>query len=177
MQSHFLSRTRLVLLALAAVAALAIAGCGGDDDTTDATTAATGASGVAGAPLTQEEFVSQGNQICGDVNDQLNAMTAPSNDLGSIAQFASDGLAIIEPALAQFQAITPPADLQSKWDDFLSKADQQIELTKQMQAAAEAGDKQQVKDLLGQIQAMDDDGALAKELGLDVCAQETSPQG
>ncbi len=177
MQSHLLNRTRLVLLAFAAAASLAIAGCGGDDDTTDTTAGASGASGVAGAPLTQEEFVSTGNQICGDANDQLNAMQAPSNDLDSLAQFASDGLDIIEPSLAQFKAITPPADLQSQWDDFLSKADQQVELTKQLQAAADAGDKAQVQDLLGQLQALDDNGKLAKELGLDVCAEDTSPQG
>src|SRR3954471_7126059 len=156
MQSHLLSRTRLALLALAAAAALAVAGCGGDDDTTD-TSGTSGATGVSAAPLTQDEFVSQGNAICSDVNDQLNAMQAPTNDLDSIAQFASDGLAIIEPALEQFKAITPPPDLQDQWDEYLSKADQQIDLTKQLQTAAESGDAQQVNSLLGQVQQLNND--------------------
>jgi hypothetical protein len=175
MQSHLLSRTRLGLLALAAAAALAIAGCGGDDETTD-TSGTSGATGASGAPLTQEEFVSQGNAICGDVNDQLSAMQAPTNDLDSVAQFASDGLAIIEPALAEFQGMTPPADLQSTWDEYLSRADQQVELTKQLQTAAEAGDAQKVNSLLAQIQKLDNDD-LDRELGLDVCAEDPSPQG
>jgi hypothetical protein len=170
-----MSRTRLALLALAAATALAVAGCGGDDDTTD-TSGTSGATGASGAPLTQDEFVSQGNAVCSDVNDQLNAMQAPSNDLDSIAQFASDGLAIIEPALAEFQGMTPPADLQSTWDEYLSNAEDQVELTKQLQTAAEAGDAQEVNSLLPQIQKLDSD-ALDRELGLDVCAEDTSPQG
>jgi hypothetical protein len=170
-----MSRTRLALLTLAAAAALAVAGCGGDDDTTD-TSGTSGATGASGAPLTQEEFVSQGNAICTDVNDQLNAMQAPTNDLDSIAQFAADGLAIIEPALAEFQGITPPADLQATYDEYLSNAEQQVELTKQLQAAAEAGDGQEVQSLLTEIQKLDND-ELDKELGLTVCGEDTSPQG
>ena len=176
MQSRLPSRSRLALLALAAAASLAVAGCGGDDDTTATTAGVSGATGASGTPLSQDEFASQANAICSDVNDQLRGLEAPTNDLDSIAAFTKEGLAIVEPALQQFQTITPPEDLQSTWDQYLSSAQQQIDLDKQLQAAAEAGDTEQVKSLIKQVQALNND-ALAKKLGLDTCAEETTPQG
>ena len=162
---------RAAVLALTATAALAIAGCGGGDDTTDPTTAATGASGVAGAPLTEAEFVSRGNAICEDVNAQLATLEQPTNDMASIAEFAEQGLAITEPALAEFRALTPPADLQATFDEYLAQAEEQLEKTRELQAAAEAGDAQQVKALLAEIRALETE-PLAVELGLDVCAPD-----
>src|SRR5690349_790221 len=141
----------------AVVAAFALAGCGGDDDTTDTTAGASGASGVSGTALTEDEFTSQVNGICGDVNDQIEALQAPTNDPQSLADFAQEGLDIVEPAFEQFQAITPPADLQSQWDEFLSHAQKQIDLEKQLQSAAAAGDIQQVKELAAEIKANEDD--------------------
>ena len=164
------------LLVLAAAATLAIAGCGGDDDTTD-TSGTSGATGVAGVPLSQDEFVSQGNAICDDVNTQLRDLQAPDgNDLQSIADYAEQGIAIVEPALEQFQALTPPEDLQSTWDEYLSSAEEQIELDRQLQAAAAAGDQKQVESLIQQLQELDND-SVAKELGLDTCAEDSSPAG
>ena len=160
----------------AAIAALAIAGCGGDDETTDAT-GASGASGAAGAPLTEEEFVSQGNAICADVNSGIVALQAPTgDDLDGLATFASQGLEITEPALASFQALTPPGDLQATFDEYVTQAADQIEQTKELQAAAEAGDEQQVQSLLDELNSVDNDQS-ARALGLDECAQDVDPQG
>ncbi len=164
-----LPRNRLV--AVAVVATIGIAGCGGGDDTTDSAVT-TGATGTGGAPLSQEEFVSQGNAICEDVNSQLATLEAPTNDMATIADFAEQGLAITEPALAEFEALTPPEELQSTFDEYLSQAREQLAKTQELQAAAEAGDAEQVQSLLTEIQALEGD-PLAKELGLDVCAQDT----
>ena len=91
--------------------------------------------------------------------------------MASIAEFAEQGLAITEPALAEFEALTPPEDLQATYDEYLSRAQEQLAKTRELQAAAEAGDAQQVKALLAEIRALEGD-PLAEELGLDVCAQD-----
>jgi hypothetical protein len=172
-----MSRRRLDRAWIAAPAvtlALALAGCGGDDETTAETTAATGATGPV-TELTQEEFVSQANAICADVNTELAALSQPQ-DLQALADYAAEGLAIVEPALEQFQAITPPADLQAQWAEYLAAAEEQVELTRQLQAAAEAGDQQEATALLNQLRELDNEDR-ARELGLDECADDTSPEG
>jgi hypothetical protein len=171
-------RRPTAVLGVLATLAIALAGCGGGDDTTGSTGGASGATGAGGAaPLSQEEFVSQADAICDDVNNQLRDLTAPTaNDLQSIADYTQQGIAIVEPAFQQFEAITPPEDLQGKWDDYLSAAQRQLELDKQLQAAADAGDSKQTQQLIQQLQALDTD-ALAKDLGLGTCAEDTSPAG
>jgi hypothetical protein len=174
-QSRLPIRTRRVVVVLAAAAALAIAGCGDDDDTTD-TSGASGATGVSGTALSEDEFVSRANAICADANSRIEGLQAPTDDPQSIADFAQEGLAIVEPALGEFRAIVPPADLQDRWDEFLQHAEQQIELEKQLQTAAEAGDVQEVKQLVAQLGENEDD-SLATGLGLDECAKDAQPQG
>jgi hypothetical protein len=166
--------TRAGVAAVAAIGALA-AGCGDDDETTDAT-GASGASGFSGTALTEEEFVDQGNAICADVNSQIEALQAPSNDLQSVAAYADEGLAIVEPALDQFRALVPPEDIQDDWDAYLDSAEEQIDLTKQLQVAAEAGDTQEAQSILQDLNELDNNGQ-ARELGLTECAKNPTPQG
>lgn len=173
----FVSARSAALLAVIASAALAIAGCGGGDDTTTASTGASGASGVGGTtPLSEEEFVSQANAICADVNSQIAALQAPTNDLPSLADFAQQGLEIIQPVLEQFQALVPPEDLQAQFDDYVSAVQHQTDLDQQLADAATAGDAQEVNSLVKQLQTADNDQA-ASDLGLDECAKDTQPQG
>ncbi|MDX6582463.1 MAG: hypothetical protein QOI10_1647 [Solirubrobacterales bacterium] len=177
MRAAFFDRNRATgLAAVCATAAIAIAGCGGGSDSTTASTGASGATGASGTPLSQEEFVSQANAICADLNTQLEGLKPPTNDPASIADFASQGLAIIEPVFEQLQALTPPADLQSQFDDYVAAAQQSIDKEKELQAAAEAGDAGQVKSLVAYLNAHSNDPA-ARALGLDECAKDPQPQG
>src|SRR4051812_46029041 len=79
---------RISLAAIAgcvAVGALAFAGCGGGSSSST-TTGASGASGTAGStPLSQDEFVSQANAACKQVNDQVAALKAPAQTLSAQA--------------------------------------------------------------------------------------------
>ena len=164
-------------LAICATAAIAIAGCGGGGDSTTASTGASGATGASGTPLSQDEFVSQANTICADLNDQLSALQQPT-DIKSVADFAAQGLAIIEPAFQQFQALVPPADLQAQWDDYISQAESQLAKEKQLATAAAAGDSQQVQAIAADIKSINNDqDAKATDLGLTECAKDAKPQG
>lgn len=169
-------RSSLPLTILAGCAAIAIAGCGGGDDSPSTTASSTvsGATGANGAatPLSQEDFVSQGNMICADVNTQLAALEPPTDDTQSIATYAAAGLAIVDPAMAEFQALTPPADLQAKYDAYLALVAKQIETQEALQAAAAAGDAESVKSRISDLQAQNSDQA-ATDLGLTECANDS----
>jgi len=157
-----------------AVATMAVAGCGGGDNSTTGASGATGASG--GAPLSQQDFVSQGNAICKDANDKIAALKPPTSDLSSVSAFAAQGLAIDNEIYARFAALTPPSDLQAKYSAFLSDAKTQIGQIGELKDAADAGDSQKVQDISDQISNNSLD-AQAEELGLTECAKDVQPQG
>jgi len=163
--------------AICAASAIAVAGCGSSSTTASTgASGASGATGASGAALSQTEFVSQANAICADVNNQIQALKAPSSDLGSIATFASEGLGIVKPALQKFQGMTPPANLQAKWDAFLSQGQTQISAEEALQSAAQAGNTAQVQAAVAKIKSQHSD-APARALGLTECAKNVQPQG
>ena len=68
-------KTGLVALLAAALAAAIVAGCGGDDGGSDTTPA------DAPGPISKEEFVAEGNEICEASNEEL---------VSGIEEFAED---------------------------------------------------------------------------------------
>jgi hypothetical protein len=160
-----------------AAASLAVAGCGGGSSSS--TTGASGASGTAGStPLSQDEFVSQANAACKDSNDQVAALKAPAQTLSAQAATIEQEIPIVTSGLAKLTAITPPADLQSKYDQWLSEAKQQVTLATELAAAAKANDTAKAQSVAKQLQANNDQNhSLAVDLGLTECAKNVTPQG
>jgi hypothetical protein len=172
-------RSRLAFAAIAgciAVGSLAVAGCGGGSSST---TGASGASGAAGTtPLSQSEFVSQANAACKDVNDQVAALKAPASTLSAQAATIEQEIPIIASGVGKLTAITPPADLQSKYSQWLSQAKQQVSLATQLAAAEKANDTAKAQSVAKQLQANSgQNDSLAHDLGLTECAKNASPQG
>jgi hypothetical protein len=174
---------RIGLAAIAgcvAVGALAFAGCGGGGSSTS-TTGARGASGASGsAPLSQDEFVSQANAACKDGNDKIEALPAPPSnpDLNDLASITAQQITIANEVYGSLSAITPPSDLQSKYDAYLANGKAQIGIAQQLESAAKSGDTSQVKALAQKLAVGTDQGNTdAKALGLDECAKQVSAQG
>lgn len=156
--------TRLLALALAALAFAAV-GCGGDDDEgTD--TGATGATGVSGAPLTQEEFISQADAICRtsgqDIDQEANSLFSggqPSQ--AEIDQFADE---ILVPGLQEqadgIRALTPPEGDEEEIGTMLDELEQAIDEIEQdpslLQASDDAGPFAEVNQM-------------AQDYGLEEC--------
>jgi hypothetical protein len=161
-----------------AAAAIAISGCGGgDSSTTASSTPVSGASGASSAtPLSQDDFVSQANAICADVNTQLAAVPQPNNDTASIAKYMTASLAIFKPAYATLAAIKPPADLQPQFDAYLAKTEKAITITESLIAVATAGDSARLQTMFDELQGQNND-AEATALGLTECSKSTTPQG
>ena len=109
-------------LALGLAAGLIATGCGGDDDettTTSSTTAAVGATGATGAtgasggePLSEEEFVKQGNAICGESEDAIDG--------------GADAVKTSQDALAELQQLTPPEADADTYEQFLAAIEADI---------------------------------------------------
>jgi hypothetical protein len=176
MNSTIKSSGLAAIVGCVAAASLAVAGCGGGSSST---TGASGASGTSGStPLSQDEFVSQANAACKDANDQLAALKAPAQTLNAQGATIAQEIPIINQGLAKLTAITPPTDLQSKYDQWLSQAKQQVTLATQLAAAAKANDTAKAQSAAKQLQAnSEQNNSLASDLGLTECAKNVSPQG
>jgi hypothetical protein len=125
----------LALTAVLAAAALAAAGCGSGDDATtpDAGTTA------AAASLTMAEFVTEGNEICAEVNEELEAGIEEfaeenglsGNDQPSEEQLEELATEILIPSVAgqfeQIRGLGAPSGEEKKVDAFLDKAESAVE--------------------------------------------------
>jgi hypothetical protein len=122
-------RHRLGALALAAAAALTLAGCGDDEETTTTPSGASGASGVTGAALTEDEFVSQANEICAQGGDEIDQAIEetfgnqqPSE--ADLEQFATDVLVPgIQAQIDGVRALAPPEEIAADVETFLDDAE------------------------------------------------------
>ena len=163
------------VLSVVAVGCLAaMAGCGGGGSSTSS--GASGASGVSGAtPLSQDEFVSQADAVCKDVNDQVAALPKPSStaDLASVTQQIID---LTDQNLPKLEAITPPENLQAKFDQYVAAIKAQESTASDLAAAAKAGDTAKLQQLAGKLKASSPD-PIAKDLGLTECGKDVGPQG
>jgi hypothetical protein len=172
---------RLGLAAITAcigAGALVLAGCGGGaDTTTDA--GATGATGAQGTPLSEDEFVSQGNEICAEANDQVEALQLPAPDepITALAKPFREAGQITQEGYDKLVALTPPENRQQEFNEFLALGKDSIADSEKAADAAEAGDTQQVQAVIqkaGPREKKSD--ALASSIGLDECAKDVQPQ-
>lgn len=125
------------LLALALAAGLIAAGCGDDDDdtttssatTTAGATGATGATGAAtGEPLSKEEFIAQGDEICSKANDEIKG----DNDPMKVA-------ANIEGQIEGLRALTPPEEDADQITQILDDAQEAVDTIKETGSFQQSG--------------------------------------
>jgi hypothetical protein len=126
------SRLLIPFAILAALGAIFVAGCGGDDDTSS-TTGTSGASGVSGAALSQEEFVSQANDICAAGNKETDAAANDTFSGGQpsqaeIEQFATDVLIpSVQGQIDAIRALVPPEEIADQVTTFLDDAESALD--------------------------------------------------
>ena len=145
------------VLALALAAGLIAAGCGDDDDETTTTsttteagaTGATGATGASGGePLSEEEFVEQGNAICSDVNQKLQG--GPQS--GSEEQFIDKTfIPAVEDGLADLGQLTPPEDLADSYQEMLDEGNKVLDDVKSDPSALGQGSFAKFDQLAGEV--------------------------
>jgi hypothetical protein len=125
------------LLAVALAAGLIAAGCGDDDDettTTSATTTAgaTGATGATGSasgePLSQEEFIAQGDEICSKADAEIKGENDPAKVAENI-QGQIDGL----------RALTPPEGDEEQITQILDDAQEAVDTIKETGSFQQSG--------------------------------------
>jgi hypothetical protein len=142
----------LVVIALAA----ALAGCGSGDD---------------GTPLSREEFVAQADAICQEYEAKLNALGTPQS-AEDLQEFADESVPIAEEGQGKLEDLTPPAELQDVYDEWLAQGDKAVDIVQRLEAAASENDQQEIQAIAAEAEAADARSReLAEQLGFDECSQ------
>ncbi len=151
-------RSRAVTLAAIAAAAVAVAGCsggGGGDDR-----------------LSKDEFIAQADAICKEANEKLDALGEPAS-FEEVASLAGDAIAIQEDAIAQLRALEPPAEDEATLNEAYALLDRQVEVGRQIQEAAAAGDAAKIEELVAEIEPIDEEAdQIAADYGLEECGND-----
>jgi hypothetical protein len=149
---------RVVGLAALAAAVAVAAGCGAGEE--------------GDGRLTKEEFIAAADAICKEANAKLDALGTPTT-LEQIAKFAGDAITIQEEALADLKALKPPAADEATINEAYALLDQQLELGRQIEAAAKEGDQAKIQELVGEVQPIDSQAdQIAQDYGLKECGND-----
>jgi hypothetical protein len=163
------------LIALSAVAAsfivlvLLIRSCGGDDQSSTALTSALpGTTGAGGAtPLSQDDFVSQGDAICRESNTAL-----ASVDASDANQAASDRAELLAGELNSLQSLSlaPGEKGDKKLANFLAALQKQVQAYDERSLAVERSDDNSVSQIDATIaDAAAEAKRAAKRFGFEAC--------
>ena len=147
---------RPVLAALIASVALAgLVGCSGEDS--DA--------------LSKEEFISQGDAICAQLDTDAEAIEAPEDE-AAFGDYLSELAALAKGAREEFAALSPPEDGVEVQQALLDAIDTSVETIEGAAEAADGGDTVTAGDLATQAA---EEGSAAdeqvQEYGFQECGQ------
>jgi hypothetical protein len=154
-------RTRLTvcLLALLGSAALVAAGCGGDGG------------GGSGDRLSATEFRETADAICAEYDQKIQDLGEPES-LEDLNAFIGRAIPIIEEGFNKLEELQPPEELEADWNRAMEVNAENLQLTKDLQAAAEDGNEERVQEILAQAsQNEEETDRLARELGLQRCGE------
>lgn len=138
-----------------ALALLLLPGCGGG--------------GGSGKPLTQEEYASKADVICGKYNQQTKSFANPKN-LSDLAKVADKTLPILAQAISDVSKLEPPASEKALSDQWLTQVRNLKTDLQEIRDKAKAGDLQAVQAVVPKATDHNSkSNALARQLGMSVC--------
>lgn len=128
--------------------------------------------GCGGGRLSQEEFVSQANEICTNVNDGLREIRAPK-DQSDFAPVLDEGLVVVNDGVGELRDLQPPEALDARYDAWLDKVEESAKAIEKASAAAKKNDQAAIGLALQEgDDANTEANRLAAQLGLRACAED-----
>ena len=122
-----------------------------------------------GGGLSKDEFVAKGDAICKRVNARIAKQPDPqsASDLKGLAQRTSK---IYDPAIDDMEALEPPSELESDFENFLASLKRQRNLTKKIGEAAAEGDTAKVQQIGADAQsAQEEYRRITGKIGFKQC--------
>jgi predicted outer membrane protein len=152
----------LLPLVAAAVAGTTLAGCGGGDDKSTTTTAVS-------RPLTHQQLVARGNQVCIDTDRAVQRLGHPSSREPS---YWNKLIPLSEAALGEMAALKPPAKDKANFAKMMKLARQEVDAIKKIRDAIAKGKLEEAGRNLRIATALDTKVKFAaRDVGFGFCSQ------
>jgi hypothetical protein len=130
------------------------------------------ACGGGGPKLSEDDFLDEVNDICADVEAELDSLGEPA-DMAELATMGEDAKAVVGDAIAELDDLDVPDDLADDFDDWLDVKKDQYELYDEVIAAAEDEDQAALEEVSAELGELDaESNELAADLDLDDCITE-----
>ena len=142
-------RTRSITAFVAAVS-LALVACGGGDG---------------GGSLSEDDFVDELADICGDVSKDLDRIEFPADE--DYEAFAKDVLEVYQDALGRLGEINAPESLAKDYEDFIAVLEDQVDEIEQLGKAADGDEALQSFDQMTKLS--DEQSEIAQDLDVAEC--------
>jgi hypothetical protein len=146
------------LITASALVSLALAGCGGGDSN---------------KKLSYSAFGKKADTICQDAEDQNKALgkTTTNEATSENGELIGKLVGIVQKQRDKIADLKAPEQLKASQDEFVSLTDQQIELAKTAQTAANAQDQPGYESAITKLQALSSEAnAAGSKLGAAACA-------
>ncbi len=142
-------RTRSIT-AFAAAVTLALAACGGGDG---------------GGALSEDDFVDELADICGDVSKDLDRIDFPADE--DYEAFANDVLEVYQDGLVRLGEISAPESLAKDYEDFIAVLEDQVDEVEQLGKASDGDEALKSFDQLTKLS--DEQSEIAQDLDVADC--------
>lgn len=142
-------RTRSITAFVAAVS-LALGACGGGDG---------------GGSLSEDDFVDELADICGDVSKDLDRIEFPADE--DYEAFAKDVLEVYQDALGRLGEINAPESLAKDYEDFIAVLEDQVDEIEQLGKASDGDEALQSFDQMTKLS--DEQSEIAQDLDVAEC--------
>jgi hypothetical protein len=142
-------RTRSITAFVAAVS-LALVACGGGDG---------------GGSLSEDDFVDELADICGDVSKDLDRIEFPADE--DYEAFAKDVLEVYQDALGRLGEINAPESLAKDYEDFIAVLEDQVDEIEQLGKASDGDEALQSFDQMTKLS--DEQSEIAQDLDVAEC--------
>jgi hypothetical protein len=153
------------------VAAALIGGCGGGEDDKSADSPQTSSAGGA-EPLSKEEFVRRGDELCRDFRAK-SPDTGDPDSFDELKRQVDQVLPAAQETLEKFEQLEPPADDKEVVDSYMQTQRDQLTLIRQLGEAAEAEDQSAVQRYAADVRESAQKGkGIAQGYGFKVCGSD-----
>ena len=153
-------RIRSTALVALGVTAL-VAGCGGG--------------GGGGERLTKEQYIAQADAICKAADGKIQELGEPES-LDDLAALAGQAVTIGKDELSRLQALQAPAADEATLNKAYDLIGRQLDLAKQIAAAAKEGDQVKIQKLIDEGTPLQNEAnQIAKSYGMKECGSGGSP--
>ncbi|MFY9580751.1 MAG: hypothetical protein WAQ33_15670, partial [Gaiellaceae bacterium] len=143
--------------AFAIVVLVLLAGCGG---------------GGGSSRLSKSEFDAKANAICDKYQAMINAVGQPQS-VTDVPGYIDKVLPLLREGTSKLDALKPPADLQSTFDEWRQIQRDQVDEAVALKKAADKGDAAEVSRIANEASAKNKrSNELASQLGAKTCAKD-----